>query len=224
MSVFLHITRQLRVSNETLFVALRLCEQKAATSRESNRRILWGKRADQLKNLIVTQNMGCVYKCLSKVRRSQDEEAFSEAMFGVSLALRGYDVNRGFKYTTYLMNVVLRRLYRYIRSLRNCRNINKIEQEDLTASDVFNPDIMTVQELLEHNVACLNDRELDILHQRFWQNRNLNQIGETYRITRESVRLIQNKALEKLHSVMVEGDLSMEELDAKLDLKKEVAA
>jgi len=226
MSVYKRIENQLKVSNETLFVALNLCKQKVLTSRETNR-LLWSERLEQIRNLIITRNMSCVYKCLSKVRRSQDEEAFSEAMYGVFLAMRCYDVDRGFKYTTYLMNVVKRRLYRYISRITEHKIISTehVDANKIVTRDVYNSDILSVRELLERNVACLNARELDIIHQSFWDNKPLHAVGDTHNISAERVRMIQENALEKLRLVMAEDNLSLEQLDEKLDLLelKEVA-
>ncbi|SEM35612.1 RNA polymerase sigma-H factor [Mesobacillus persicus] len=66
-------------------------------------------------------------------------------------------------------------------------------------------DKMDIQDLLIY----LNEKERDIIEKRYYDVMTLEQIGEEYGITREAIRQLEEKALEKLKAMMTNENLDV---------------
>jgi RNA polymerase primary sigma factor len=75
-----------------------------------------------------------------------------------------------------------------------CKLKNSIE--DIKSSFEFTK--IDVIDELSKLFSKLSEKEANVLHLRFFENETLNKIGEKYGVTRESIRLTEKRALEKL--------------------------
>jgi RNA polymerase primary sigma factor len=143
----------------------------------------------------------------------------SEGNLSLIRAAEKFDVSRGFKFSTYASNAIIRNLSRTTtREInRRCRFVTghgsfleaaAARQTDEPASDDFGPG---TQEVMRRMLARLNDRERWIIVSRFGldgdRQKSRNQLGTELGITTERVRQIELRAREKLREFALEQGL-----------------
>lgn len=213
-------------TNEQLFEALRYGEAKVTHG--GKYRKTWEFRAGEVKNVIVTKNEGLVWTVVFKYPSFMQDRLYDECMGAVARCIRCFDLARGFKFTTYVMNSMYRACARLFRE-RKCLTI-----EDVDASYVSSPDDTgrrdiqeSIREILDRNLACLTPQEEEVLRQRFYNDKRLHQIQTSEKhVSKERIRQIQEKALKKIREYLEEEEAEIEgvpddELTVELD---EVAA
>ena len=63
--------------------------------------------------------------------------------------------------------------------------------------------VRDIQIVLEENTAKLTDIEMQVIQCRYFHAEKLHEVSDRLNLTKERVRQIQNKALDKLRGVMV---------------------
>lgn len=210
---------------EALFTALHTCGYHAArktrgTSVSKRERREWAERWQDLRDYIVEKNIGLVYSMISKVGSSQvdEDELLSEGMYGLSRAVERFNPWKGYRFSTYACNAIIRSMMR--KSQRETRYRERFPvQHDLSLDRPQNvPDFQTelyserLHRALDKNLGELTDCEYKILMQRFpldqrHRRRTLKEIGDDYGVSKERVRQLQSSALKKIRDTLKEDPI-----------------
>lgn len=169
--------------------------------------------ADQVRGKLIVANQALV---VSIAKRHVNpaltlDELLSEGLGPLMKAVEKFDYTRGYKFSTYASWAVMKHFARVV-PLAGQHQHQLLAAEDL---DALLPGVtevdeqrafrrsLAVQGALDH----LTDREREILENRFGLTRtdeplSLAQLGARLGITKERVRQIEAKAMEKLHTIL----------------------
>ena len=172
----------------------------------------------QIRQRLVDANLGLVYQLVGRSRFTNvdNEELVSDGLYALLQAADAYNPWRGFRFSTYACNAILRAFIR--RSMTETRR-------RINAPISFEPDLETVDQLqqthdgtqalyterlahlLDGPELDMNETELFVLSRRFpsdpsRKRETLEQIGQAIKVSKERVRQIQNGALLKLRQAM----------------------
>jgi RNA polymerase primary sigma factor len=139
------------------------------------------------------------------------DELLSEGLVPLMKAVEKFDYTRGFKFSTYATWAVMKHFARVVPLAgQHQHQLLSAEELDNLMPGVAEVDeqqayrrSLAVQGALDH----LNDRERHVLENRFGLNRSdeplsLAQLGKRLGITKERVRQIETKAMDKLHDIL----------------------
>jgi RNA polymerase primary sigma factor len=182
-----------------------------------------GTRAD-----IVRMNVPLVLAMAKRTRLSGIDfnELISEGNMALLRSVEKFDCGRGFKFSTYSCRAILKSFSRV--AMRAARYRGRfptefdpaIEKSDHLERKRENIEIDCVDELkaiLLRNLADLSDVERTVIDERFAlsaadpesaQPKTLEEVGLIIGVTKERVRQIQNKALQKIRSALEESYLA----------------
>lgn len=177
----------------------------------------WGRRALRARADIIQLNMPLV---MSMAKRSRLDgldycEMISEGNMALIRSVEKFDPSRGFKFSTYGCRAILKSFSRVAMRASRYRGMFPVElTNDLEKSDFLqrrrqDAEVDLIDELkhvLASNVARLNDVESTVIRERFALGalgdagpfKTLEQVGNIIGVTKERVRQIQNKALQKI--------------------------
>jgi len=150
--------------------------------------------------------------------KGMDDDLHQVAFLGFERALMCFDTGRGFRFMTYAHRTIRTHLYRYATGQdliripplaykrKNPEPPPRAHQCGVELREtvdhkcyVIEPNKKAWEECdFDLNISSLDERERMILRQRYVEELTLKEIGETHGITRERVRQIQTRALEKL--------------------------
>jgi RNA polymerase primary sigma factor len=205
---------------QTLFQALHTCAyraEKAARSKSENtaEKSKWNRRWDNIREYIVKQNTGLVYSMVNRVGSDtqNEDDLVSEGMYSLSRAVERFNPTKGYRFSTYACNAIVRSLLR--RGQRESRYRQRfpvqydaeLERPTDNGRD-FETDLYVerLQKVLDGNLADLTECEWRVLARRFPQDdqsrMTLKEIGEQVGVSKERVRQIQTNALGKLRTVL----------------------
>jgi RNA polymerase primary sigma factor len=149
-------------------------------------------------------------------------EIVSEGNMALLRAVDKFNVDRGFKFSTYACRAILKAFSRTAMKHSRHRTRFPVEFEpDLEKSDwsdkrrdqVEEDCVDELKQIVDRNLADLSNVEQTVLRRRFnWEQTEespltLEQVGKIIGVTKERVRQIQNKALAKIKRLMEEGVL-----------------
>lgn len=195
--------------------------KRASKSKISEIHVLLA-RAERARTEIVQANLRLVAAIARKYAKSKTEndEFISEGNMILLNAVDKFDYSRGFRFSTYATHAVQRHLHRQMQRKQRQR-----KREVGTPTDVL-ADIAPVPELdqpLDHKVAeriikqfdsCLDKRESVIIKERFGLNgrpaQTLNSVAEKVHLSKERVRQLQMRALEKLQDLTIRMNIRLE--------------
>ncbi len=211
------------LDEQTLFIAMHACAWQAAGQRGgrrpvlSDRRRLWGRRWQMLRDFIVERNLGLVYTMIGRFRAPEvdADELTSEAMIAFVRAVELFNPLRGFRFSTYACNVVVRAIVRRRRAMSNHRRAFSGGEEQATSRVVEEQSdfatelhVERLQRILAGNLGHLTEVEKGVLAQRFPEGeqraQTFREIGRAIGLSKERVRQIQHEALTKLRTVLRE--------------------
>lgn len=184
----------------------------------------WNRRADALRDQIAQTNLALVLAMAKRTRMSEVDFAdlVAEGNMALLRAIDKFDAARGFKFSTYACRAILKAFSRAGVKLSKYRSMfptdfdpqlersdylemRRAEHEDRCADEITS--------IIRENRAELTDIEQSVIEHRFAIDRDgrrlglgptltLEQVGRIIGVTKERVRQIQNKALEKIrHSL-----------------------
>jgi RNA polymerase sigma factor (sigma-70 family) len=208
----------------------KLCELKRRAEREGLSRaladdiLLWHRRFEHFREYLVRTNLALVLAMAKRTRLGQTDfaEIVSEGNMALLRAVDKFNVERGFKFSTYACRAILKAFSRTALKASRHRTRFPVEFEpDLEKSDWSDRRRETIEEecidelksIVDRNLADLTNVEQTVIRQRFnWQERaenplTLEEVGQIIGVTKERVRQIQNKALAKIKHVMEGGVL-----------------
>lgn len=202
------------------------------TKSEAWRLIAWAQRALDARSLIVRLNMPLVLAMAKRTRlvNVDPNEMISEGNMALLRSVEKFDCSRGFKFSTYSCRAILKSFSRVAMRTSRYRQVfptefdPAVEQSDFLIrkrEDVEEDCVDEIRRILLSNAAGLTDVERTVIEERFSLNepreaesssrrrtKTLEQVGDIIGVTKERVRQIQNKALDKLKNALMDGYLA----------------
>lgn len=233
-SVLLTAAQEQVLFNQYNYCRYRVCRLRDQLQEEAEvdvtlaREMLsWYDRAEQYREQIANINLALVLAMAKRTRMSEMDFAdlVSEGNMALLRAIDKFDAGRGFKFSTYACRAILKAFSRAGIKLSKYRQMfptefvpefersnymeNRREEHEVDCAD-------EIGRILTENRADLSDIEVEVIEHRFAIGRarrqdneakglTLDQVGKIIGVTKERVRQIQNKALDKLR-MNLEGD------------------
>ena len=184
----------------------------------------WDRRFEHFREYLVRTNLALVLAMAKRTRLGDVDfsEIVSEGNMALMRAVDKFNVDRGFKFSTYACRAILKAFSRTAMKSSRYRQRFPVEFEpDLEKSDWADKRRDQVEEdcldelrsIVDRNLADLSTVEQTVIRRRFnWEQVDdapltLEQVGQIIGVTKERVRQIQNKALAKIRQIMEEGVL-----------------
>lgn len=189
----------------------------------------WYQRAEAYRDQIAQTNLALVLAMAKRTRMSEVDfaELVSEGNMALLRAVDKFDVARGFKFSTYACRAILKAFSRSGVKLSKYRQMFPTDFDPkLEKSDFFDRKraeheddcVDEIRCILKDNRAALTDIEQEVIEHRFNLSRRqqeqreaqpltLEQVGKIIGVTKERVRQIQNKALEKIRQTLEDNYL-----------------
>jgi RNA polymerase sigma factor (sigma-70 family) len=184
----------------------------------------WHRRFEHFREYLVRTNLALVLAMAKRVRLGDVDfaEVVSEGNMALLRAVDKFNVERGFKFSTYACRAILKAFSRTAMKANRHRTKFPVEFEpDLEKSDwadkrrdqVEEDCIDELKTIVDRNLADLSTVEETVIRRRFnWDQADdssltLEDVGKIIGVTKERVRQIQNKALAKIRAVMEDGVL-----------------
>ncbi|HOA74700.1 MAG TPA: sigma-70 family RNA polymerase sigma factor [Phycisphaerae bacterium] len=206
--------------NYLKYKAHRLCQQLdvlEASDEQLDRIESLLSRAEQVKNDILRANLRLVVSIARRhVGRSpQFFEIVSDGNLALMRAVEKFDYARGYKFSTYASWAVMRNYARTIpeQMYQSARLVTGVDEMLASAPDRSVEARESVVEAARHLVAkglaLLTERERDVVVRHYGIGQNgqgmtLDQIGQMFGVTKERVRQIERRALNKIRASLGE--------------------
>ena len=187
----------------------------------------WYRKAEAYRDQIAQTNLALVLAMAKRTRMSEVDfgDLVSEGNMALLRAVDKFDVARGFKFSTYACRAILKAFSRSGVKLSKYRQLfptdidPKLEKSDYMQKKRESHEEDCVDELktiMKNNRAELTPIEQEVIEHRFGVGKRLEedpeaspltleQVGKIIGVTKERVRQIQNKALDKIR-VTLESD------------------
>jgi len=202
----------------------RLIKKNGLTRKRAEEFMFWHRRFEHFREYLVRTNLALVLAMAKRTRLGDVDfaEIVSEGNMALIRAVDKFNVDRGFKFSTYACRAILKAFSRTALKSSRYRNRFPVEFEpDLEKSDwsdrkrdqVEEDCIDELKTIVDRNLADLSSVEQTVIRRRFnWQEQEetpltLEEVGKIIGVTKERVRQIQNKALAKIKAKMEEGVL-----------------
>ncbi len=181
---------------------------------------LWQRRAKETREIIAGANLALVLAMAKRTRMHDVDfgDLISEGNMALLRAVEKFDAARGFKFSTYACRAILKGFSRIaVKSNRYHAmfptefdpTMERSNEMDVRRQSVAKDAVEDLHDIIERNSADLTDVERRVIEARFAVNRSddtdsmtLAEVGEVIGVTKERVRQIQNRALEKLRSTL----------------------
>jgi RNA polymerase primary sigma factor len=212
------------------YAKLRLCRlqkeitKDGLTKERADQFAEWHRRFEHFREYLVRTNLALVLAMAKRTRLGDVDfaEIVSEGNMALIRAVDKFNVDRGFKFSTYACRAILKAFSRT--SLKSARHRTRFPVEfepDMERSDwqdrrrgaVEEDCVDELRAIVDRNLADLSSVEETVIRRRFnWQQQEespltLEEVGQIIGVTKERVRQIQNKALMKIRGVLEDGVL-----------------
>jgi len=184
----------------------------------------WHRRYEHFREYLVRTNLALVLAMAKRTRLGDVDfaEIVSEGNMALMRAVEKFNVDKGFKFSTYACRAILKAFSRTAMKSNRYKTrfpvefepeMEKSDWSDRKRDDVEEDCIDELKQIVDRNLADLSDTEQTVIRRRFnWQQQEdspltLEEVGKIIGVTKERVRQIQNKAMLKIKSVMEEGVL-----------------
>ncbi|MEC9374468.1 MAG: sigma-70 family RNA polymerase sigma factor [Planctomycetota bacterium] len=196
------------------------------TEEQAREMLHWHSIAERLREQIANTNLALVLAMAKRTRMSEVDFAdlVSEGNMALLRAVDKFDCGRGFKFSTYACRAILKAFSRQGMKLSKYRQrfptdfdpkLQKSNFLETRRDDHEKETAAEVRQIVMENRADLSDIERTIIEHRFGlesqtdeKPMTLEQIGQIIGVTKERVRQIQNKALEKIRIQLEENYLA----------------
>lgn len=170
--------------------------------------------AGAVKNQIVQSNLRLVVSIAKRHLASGQDffELVSDGNVSLMRAVDKFDFTRGFKFSTYGSWAIMKNFARTIPEQRNFQSRYQTGREELFEGVASPPieeheheELPGVRAAVERALGCLDEREQEILRQRYGLDRRgepqtLEQIGKQLGVSKERIRQIEARAMAKLRN------------------------
>ena len=206
--------------DRSLFVAMHACAYRA--SAEGGGRMLssaerqeWMTRRQEIRGFITGKSLGLARLMTMRFMRSDGdyEDLFSEALLGLLRAVDRFDPWRGYRFSTYACNVIIRAL------MRSCKRRATYQQRfptfsvdisDCTemkdSSEKTSLYLERLRRVVDKNAGGLTEIESRVLGARFpahdGPTPTYREVGKLIGLSKERIRQIQVAALHKLRAAL----------------------
>jgi len=194
--------------------------------------LFWHRRFEHFREYLVRTNLALVLAMAKRTRLGDVDfaEIVSEGNMALIRAVDKFNVDRGFKFSTYACRAILKAFSRTAQKSSRHRTRFPVEFEpEMEKSDwadrrrdaVEEDCIDELKAIVDRNLADLSQVEETVIRRRFnWKQEDespltLEEVGQIIGVTKERVRQIQNKALLKIRTVMEEGVLRTRSLPVR---------
>jgi RNA polymerase primary sigma factor len=189
---------------------------RAPTPEQADEVLKWYRISDRIREQIAETNLALVLAMAKRTRMSEVDFAdlVSEGNMALLRAVDKFDAGRGYKFSTYACRAILKAFSRQGMKLSKYRQRfptdfdPKLERSNFLEikRDSFEKDAAEeVKRIVLENRADLSDVERTVIEHRFGletgdleKPMTLEQVGQIIGVTKERVRQIQNKAMEKI--------------------------
>lgn len=188
----------------------------------------WEHAAHNTRNDLVKVNVPLVLAMAKRTRITGVDYAdlISEGNLALLRSVDKFDCARGFKFSTYACRSILKAFSRVATRTARHRGyfptefdptLEKSDHVETRRETIEGECVDELKTILGRNLAKLNDVEEAVIRARFAimddgspdaKSKTLEQVGEMIGVTKERVRQIQNKALDKLRGILEDGLLS----------------
>ena len=178
---------------------------------------------DEARSKIVEANTRLVASIAHKFSNSPQEydELVSEGNMILVNAVDKFDYSRGFRFSTYATHAVQRHFFRFLqrkqkRKNREVSTSTEILSDVVPYSEEDAPlDYKVAHALIERFGDCLDEREAVIIRERFGLNEDessatLKVVADRVGLSKERVRQLQMRAIEKLQDLAIKMKLRLE--------------
>jgi RNA polymerase primary sigma factor len=184
----------------------------------------WHRRFEHFREYLVRTNLALVLAMAKRTRLGDVDfaEIVSEGNMALIRAVDKFNVERGFKFSTYACRAILKAFSRT--ALKHNRHrtrfpvefepeMEKSDWADKRRDQVEEDCIDELKQIVDRNLADLSNIEQTVIKRRFnWTQQDespltLEEVGKIIGVTKERVRQIQNKALAKIRKLMEDGVL-----------------
>lgn len=199
---------------------------------EAREMLEWDTKASELRDQIAQINLALVLAMAKRTRMNEMDfgDMVSEGNMALLRAIDKFDAARGFKFSTYGCRAILKAFSRAGVKLSRYRGLfptdfdPAMERSDYSETKRADHEMDCADEvkvIVTKNIAELTDIEREVIEHRFNISKpkvkgtqpehkalTLEQVGKRIGVTKERVRQIQNKALEKIRLTLEEGYLA----------------
>ena len=202
----------------------RLIKKSGLTRKRAQDFLFWHRRFEHFREYLVRTNLALVLAMAKRTRLGDVDfaEIVSEGNMALIRAVDKFNVDRGFKFSTYACRAILKAFSRT--ALKSSRHrtrfpvefepeMEKSDWQDRRRDAVEEDCIDELKAIVDRNLADLSQVEETVIRRRFnWKQAEenpltLEEVGQIIGVTKERVRQIQNKALAKIRAVLEEGVL-----------------
>jgi RNA polymerase primary sigma factor len=183
----------------------------------------WHHKAEAYRDQIAQTNLALVLAMAKRTRMTEVDfgELVSEGNMALLRAIDKFDAARGFKFSTYACRAIIKGFSRLgmkqskIRSMFPTDFDTKLERSDYLEKrrDTHESDcVEEIRDIIRENRAELSQIEQEVIEHRFGVGNHgaqhdgtaltLDQVGKLIGVTKERVRQIQNKAMEKIRNTL----------------------
>ena len=191
-------------------------DARQPTPEQADEILRWHRVSERVREQIAETNLALVLAMAKRTRMSEVDFAdlVSEGNMALLRAVDKFDAGRGYKFSTYACRAILKAFSRQGMKLSKYRQRfptdfdPKLERSDFleTKRATFEKDAAEeVKRIVLDNRADLTDVERTVIEHRFGlestdneRPMTLEQVGQIIGVTKERVRQIQNKAMEKI--------------------------
>lgn len=214
------VARQTRRFKQMHYAALqmhRLVAEQGAGAVEGPEYRQWRERYDRIRDELANENLGLVYTLFkrSRIANVDTDELLSEGMVALTRSIDSFDPWKGYRFSTYACNAILRAFFRCGQRAARRREHEPlnfdaalqqsdwIEIQRADESALFSERLARI---LDEGRAALTPIEESVLFSRFPRGgrprQSLGEIGGALDLSKERVRQIQNRALRKLREAL----------------------
>jgi RNA polymerase sigma factor (sigma-70 family) len=193
------------------------------TDEQAQELLRWYRTAIAYREQIAETNLALVLAMAKRTRMSEVDFAdlVSEGNMALLRSIDKFDCARGFKFSTYACRAILKAFSRQGMKLSKYRQrfptdfdptMEKSDHLETVRKTYEEECADEVKSIVKTNTASLSDIEQTVIHHRFGLDGKddvnpltLEQVGQIIGVTKERVRQIQNKALEKIRTAFEES-------------------
>jgi RNA polymerase sigma factor (sigma-70 family) len=205
-------------------VLQRRVKRKGLDKATATELVEWDRKVEHYREYLVRTNLALVLAMAKRTRLGDVDfsEIVSEGNMALIRAVDKFNVDKGFKFSTYACRAILKAFSRT--AMKHSRHrqrfpvefepdLEKSNWDEVRRAQVEDDCVDELKTIVDSNLADLTDVEQTVLRRRFnWNSEEnnpltLEQVGRIIGVTKERVRQIQNKALTKIRGLMEDGVL-----------------